>query len=284
MSYAYSFRPSRFGRMAGARYRASQRVPYARRYGAFGTASRSRVRSYGRGAPRFAGRYGMARVAPRVFRPGFDRTGGAYKRALYNPNADKAEIKNFDVLNTVSLALTNPLSVSVGSVTGAPLELLTQGVGENQRIGRKICVKSVHFRGNCEFVPQAASQGWDRAVIMLVLDTQCNGAFPANPPTDVFSSTNPAAFLLNLDNTNRFRILKTWSNDFNASVQDVGGVTLANQIRHVDMYVPMNMEVMYSAATGAIAEIRDNNLFLAYGSSNGECIFGGSSRVRFTDA
>jgi len=281
MSYAYTFRPSRFGRMAGARYRAAQRVPFARRYGAFGPASRSRVRSY---RPRFAGRYGLTRAAARPFRPGFDRTGGAYKRALYNPNADKAEVKNYDVLNTVALTLANPLSVSQSAITGGALELLTQGVGESQRIGRKICVKNFHLRGNCEFVPQAASQGWDRATIMLVLDTQCNGAFPANPPTDMFQSTNPSAWMLNLDNTNRFRILKTWSHDFNATVQDVGGLTLANQVAHVDMFVPMNMEVMYSANTGAIAEIRDNNLFLAYGSTNGECVFGGSSRVRFTDA
>jgi len=226
----------------------------------------------------------LTRAAPRMFRPGFDRTGGGYKRALYNPNADKAEIKNYDVLNTIALVFGNPLAVSTGATSGACLDLLTQGVGENQRIGRKICVKNIHYRGNVEYIPQVGSEAWDRAVIMIILDTQCNGAFPANPPTDVFSSTNPSAFLLNLDNSNRFRVLKSWSHDFNATVQDVGGATLANQIAHVDLYVPMNMEVVYSANTGAIAELRDNNIFLAFGSANGLCQFGGSSRVRFTDA
>lgn len=104
VGHLYRYRPSMFGARARARYAASRRRPYNRRYGAFGAASRSRARR----VP-YQGR----------------RIVAGYKRALYRAPA-YPEVKNYD--NT---AQGYPMGVffvtSSGATTGSFLVDLSQG-------------------------------------------------------------------------------------------------------------------------------------------------------------
>lgn len=276
MSYSYTFRPSRFGRMAGARFRAAQRVPYARRYGAFGPASRSRARS-------------GSIIRVNRGRAGFGRTRGTFTRALYGASR-RAEIKNYDISNGIGFTTGTSMAVGTSTATGNIAAGLTQGVGENQRVGREIIAKSLMLRGVVSFNPTASSDHVELFILYVILDTQCNGGGGAGTPCvlgDLFSTLAAGAEQLNMDNTARFRVLKRYTALFNTNTfQATSGSTTIppEQLRQCNIWIPLNMKMVYSEATGIITGIRTNNIFLAYGSANAKCDAAFSSRIRFTDA
>jgi len=115
----------------------------------------------------------------------------------------------------------------------------------------------------------------------IILDTQCNGAAAA--AADVYVGS-PIVTHINLANSSRFRIIKSWDHVWNP----MAGVTTAyiNTTKYINFYKKCNIPLQFSAATGAITEIRTNNLFLLAGASaaaiddlvsiNGNC------RLRFT--
>jgi len=275
MSYSYTFRPSRFGRIAGARFRASQRVPYARRYGAFGPASRSRARS-------------MVR-APGRGRAGFGRLRGTFGRALYGASR-RAEVKNYDVSNGIGFTTGTSMAVGTSTATGNILAGLSQGTGETQRVGREVILKSLMLRGVVSFNPTASSDHVELFILYVILDTQCNGGGGGGTPCvlgDLFSTLAAGAEQLNMDNTNRFRVLKRYTALFNTNAfqATAGSTTIpCEQLRQCNIYIPLNMKAVFSSTTGVITEIRSNNIFLAYGSANAKCDAAFSSRFRFTDA
>lgn len=276
MSYSYTFRPSRFGRMAGARYRASQRVPYNRRYGAFGPASRSRAR-------------GGSVVRVNRGRAGFGRTRGTFGRALFGASR-RAEVKNYDVPNGIGFVTGTSMAVGASTATGNILAGLSQGVGETQRVGREVILKSLSLNGVVAFNPTASSDAVEYFVMYVILDTQCNGGGGGGTPCvlgDLFSTLAAGAEQLNMDNSARFRVLRKVQYTFNTQAYQAtaGSTTLpAEQLRHCQVWIPLNCKVTYSEATGIISSIRSNNIFLAYGSANAKCDAAFSSRFRFTDA
>jgi len=274
MSYSYTFRPSRWGRIAGARYRASQRVPYARRYGAFGPASRSRARR------------GYIPRGRRLFRPGFDRPVGALARTRFNPYASTPEVKNYDTYGMAG-AMTTSLVTSSSVTTGMPLVGLTQGTSENERIGRKICVKQFTMTGIFEHAP-TTGPGHDIACLYVILDTQCNGGAGGGLPALIADVTNtiadPEAMFLNLDNSMRFKVLKKIVHVFPPTTQAPGGLQYATNVWRFSYNFKMNMEVNYASSSGIISEIKDHNIFFVFGSLIGKCGWAANCRIRFTDA
>jgi len=276
MAYRYTFRPSRFGRIAGARFRASQRVPYSSRYGAFGPASRSRARRV------YARRSGAGRA-------GFVGVRGNFTRQLYGASS-RAEVKNYDRLGDIGFTTTVGMGVPTSAITGAICTGLTQGTGENQRIGRAINVKSIHIRGMATFTPTLLTDTYETVVLYLILDTQANGGTVTGTPagsTEIFSPSNPGMELLNMDNSDRFRVLRRWTHQFNTNTYETiagASTTGPEQRALIDMYVKCNMKLVYAASTGNQAELRDNQVFLCAGSNLGKTEINASSRIRFTDA
>lgn len=271
---SYTFRPSRFGRIAGARYRASQRVPYARRYGAFGPASRSR---FGRARPRF-------------FRPGFDRVGGR----VYNPRRDALarralaapELKNHDL--THILGSSANILAAVDASSGMLLENIAQGVNGNQRIGRKIRLRSILLDGIISYTGGLANP-MDNFYLWLVHDKQANGTFAT--PQDLFTQFGivgapipPAGALVNLANTNRFRILRKWCIHIEPATLVPGGGAYAGNEIAFQFYTKIDMIIDYvSPSSGELASIKSNNISLMWAADNGGAGAVLRSRVRFTD-
>lgn len=203
------------------------------------------------------------------FIPGKTRTSGYYGR--YNTTKN-SELKFFDTQLAFSFDLTGEVPAT------GQLNLIPQGVTESQRVGRKCVVKSIHIRGYCL---GASDQPSDIIRLMVVLDRQCNGA--AAVGTDILTTANTYSFN-NLANSQRFLILKDWYLQYNVMASVGNAATFPNQVIKVKWNKKCNIPLEFSSTTGAITEIRSNNIFLyAAGLNDDKTTFVGNCRIRFSD-
>jgi len=146
------------------------------------------------------------------------------------------------------------------------LNFIQQQTGAYQRIGRKLIIKSilidlligVRNTGN-----QSVAVKW-----WLCLDRQANGQGPN--PGDVLTTTNGQApvnvppnaqlptvtWVPNIANRQRFRIMK--EKEFILTPQIVDQIML----RKCKCYIKCNIPIEYGGTTGAVAEIKSNNIFM----------------------
>lgn len=216
------------------------------------------------------------KVAPvavrRPFRPGYDRTGGFY-RISNSIN----ESKFLDTALSFNLDFTGEVPAT------GQLALIPQGDTESTRDGRIAYITSIQIKGYFVLVPAAAAVAATTAYVFVVLDTQTNGAAAA--VTDVLTGNNLGSSMINLANSQRFKILKKIIYDMNSPA----GVTTAynNVSMHCNWYKKIKIPMVYSGTAGAIGEIRSNNLFLLAGTntSSGDDLisFAGTCRIRFHD-
>ena len=124
------------------------------------------------------------------------RTGGFFG-SWNRPGGLGPELKTIDVSTT---------TISPVAVAGATVLLngVAQGSDYTNRIGRKVLLKSMLFRANMYPVLNTASPIGNTIRLLLVYDSQTNGALAA-----VADVLNAATYLqpTNLNNRDRFRIL-----------------------------------------------------------------------------
>lgn len=175
------------------------------------------------------------------------------------------------------------------------------GTGPNQRVGRKICIKSVQIRltisvivtvtGVAPAVTPAAAMR-----ILLVWDKQVNGAASVPAVSDLFATAGTTNALLNMDNRDRFAILmdKVVSQANTTSTlgfpsQTTGMIASKNVFKK---YKKLNHETVFNAGTaGDQSDIVSGGLYLvlcsdAQGSSTNslEVVnFTGNARIRYED-
>ncbi len=210
-----------------------------------------------------------ARVAVTTAQRGFVRSTGFYGRFS---GARGGEKKFFDTtLGSTALA-------TAGVILSPSLNLVPQGVTESNRVGRKCTVTRINFRGFL-ILNSGTAQTSELFRIMLVLDKQANGA----PATilDILESADEKSFN-NLSNNQRFMVLKDWYGAMNKTA-DIG--TNINSTQRVLTYFKnCNIPVEFSSTTGAIGEIRSNNLLLLGISATGTTIsLSHTTRIRFAD-
>lgn len=203
---------------------------------------------------------------------GYSRTGGYYGRF----GGSGGELKFFDTALSFNYDTTGEVPAT------GQLVLIPQGVTESTRVGRKCVIKSIQMRGFLTYSPGAAADAFVGVVMYLVQDTQCNGA--AATVTDVLTSNALGTALRNIANSERFKILKSWRWVFNATA----GVSTAydGQKKNFEYYKTCSIPLEFSSTTGAITELRSNNLFLLAGSDGGGddlVSMTGNCRVRFSD-
>jgi len=256
------------------------------------TVKRSRERSSGPGALALSrmpfkspARIGTIVSAPRYqasqVQRGYTRVGGYYGR--FNTRGRVAsgqagsELKFFDTALSIPFDLTAEVPA-----TGGQINLIPQGVTESTRVGRKCVLKSIHLKGDMLMAP-AAGAGSCTVFLYLVLDKQCNGA--AAGVTDVLTSASLNSALTNLENSDRFQILKKFAWSFTGQAGAAAAVQTVS--KNMEYYKKVNIPIEYdsSASTGAIGTIRSNNVFLIAGSSVLDDIvtLTGVCRVRFSD-
>lgn len=206
---------------------------------------------------------------------GYLRTSGQYGR--YGAGG---ELKFFDTAISFLVDLTAEVPAT------GQLNLIPQGVTESTRVGRACVIKSIQFRANLTMTSQTVAASSTNVWIYIVLDKQANGA--AAGTTDVFDFSTAAQLptaLINMNNTKRFRILKKFKMAFNSTAYSSGGTAFATITKMIDWYKKCDIPLDFSSTTGAITEIRSNNIFLVAGGMNADDLISvtGTVRLRFSD-
>lgn len=228
-----------------------------------------------RSGTRAGTRYRRKSTTPRrlTYTPGRDRTGGYYGR--YQPQGDE---KKF--LDT-PLTLEDPVAAT-GNVYDSLVEI-PQGAGESQRVGRKCTITAISLRYvvslNNTSTPSSTEDG---CRVIIFHDKQCNGAIA--PITQVLASDTYLSYN-NLANKERFRILSDKFHDLSSTAGSYDGTNDQFGAKGVtkSVYLRCDIPIEFSGATGAIAEIRSNNIGVLIISDKAKCNFSGLARVRYSD-
>lgn len=185
----------------------------------------------------------------------------------YRPAAQ--ELKWFD--SSLNAGLVGGLAGNVYS-----LNLVSQGTGPSQRIGRTITVRHIEIKINLEasWVVPVGITADTRNIsyrVDLILDKQANGAYPVG--ADIYDTALGAGVVVtnkfaNLLNSDRFVFMKRWEGDMNppSSTTVVAGAnnifTTGRDLKYKKR-CSIPIELTPQAAT-TIADCRSNNLLLVY--------------------
>jgi len=172
----------------------------------------------------------------------------------------------------------------VGDAVARRQRLVAQGDGQNERIGHKICIKKAMFRLRVNLLNQASATPTGATLrILIVLDKQCNGAVAA--VADIITDADVYGFN-NLDNTDRFVILKDKWVTVNPMTFASTGPTNALNEKFVKINIPLNIPINYNAtaSTGALSTQRSNNILVCAASTSVNNVsLTGTYRIRYTD-
>lgn len=208
--------------------------------------------------------------------PGFTRIGGYYGRFAKG----SGETKFHDLL-TVDGAMTTG-----GTLTDIPsINLIAQGTTESTRIGRKCNIRNILWKFDIKLAASTDKQDTtDMARVILYLDMQTNGA-ATSAVTDILETANYLSFR-NLANSGRFKILMDRTYAMNAPAGAGNGTTedWGEHIIHDEFYKKCNIPLEFSGVTGAITELRSNNIGILTISRDAALTgLNGQMRIRFSD-
>lgn len=208
--------------------------------------------------------------------PGVTRTGGYYGR--YRSSARPSgtgELKFFDSTDSITVPTSGDVNTS--------LNLIPQGVTESTRIGRKCTLKSIMLRGMVR-LPNTSdpTKTADQVRVIVYQDKQANGATAA--VTDILESAHINSFR-NLANSGRFRVLMEREVTVNCQAGAYDGTN--DQFGQVEKdfkaMIKCNVPLEFDSTTGAITEIRSNNVGVLAVSQNGAALLSYYARVRYAD-
>ncbi len=198
---------------------------------------------------------------------GYTRTSGVY--GVFTKKSKK-ELKFFD-----KLTLKNPVPVA-GEVNN--LNLVPQGTSQSTRIGRLMTVKSINLNLEYRLNAVSTTAAWDTVRMMLVVDRQANGTTAT--VTQVLEASLPQAFY-NLNNSRRFLVLWDKLLNMNATAAIGTGVATSERGINIRYRKRITIPIDFNNTTGAITEIRSNNIFLLQLSSTGNALTTVQSRIRY---
>ncbi len=218
------------------------------------------------------------RAAGASYIPGYYRKSGYFGRYGTSAAGSIQEKKFFDQTHN------DPAGDWSAGRIGTSWNLVPQGDTESTRVGRMIKIHSIQVRGKTELATNTSTKS-PCIRFFLFLDKQCNGAEPA--VTDVLEA---ADFLAHnkLENSGRFVTLKTWiicMNQIaaagNGTANDWGELTRTWQY-YKSFKVPI--KIQFSGATGALTEIKSNNLMLGWITDKVDALaLEYCTRIRYTD-
>ena len=201
------------------------------------------------------------------------------KRRLkaYNYGGMKKELKFHD--------FTCATTATTGGAVEDTILNIAAGTGESQRVGRKIFVKGVHFRGHWEISSATLTDSAQIVRVIFYVDKQANGATAA--VLDLLEAADIERHYNLLNVPSRFKILWDHTMNFPPTAGAYDGVddNAGDRKKFVSRYMPVNKRIDYSAGTGAITELCCNNIgyMVFIESTNPSASFNGFARVRFYD-
>ena len=180
----------------------------------------------------------------------------------------------------VDLASASYALDTTGSIT--QLNVVAQGAAVTQRVGKKIVMKGLQFRGLMQNGSTAAAND---VAFMIVYDKRPTGVLPAI--TDILNSV--AAQAMNNDaNAGRFSILKRVDEVLIGNLTAAANYTEA-AVKSCDYWLDLKSRgtTYKAAATGAIADVEEGALYLVTvgGTAAGTAAatLTGTFRLRFLD-
>lgn len=212
----------------------------------------------------------------RRFTPGKDRTGGFYGR--FSPAG--GELKFFDSdINVGAFSATGAVQASINNIA--------QGTAENQRIGRKCTLRSLHWTyeiGVPNHVGSATPPGGQEGRIIMFIDKQANGAGAA--VLDLLQTADWQSYR-NLANSGRFQVLMDKTITFNHDNLSQNGAANYSSVGITKSYKcnkKVNIPLEFNGVDGVTSEIRSNNIGILFISKNANDLSLGSKlRLRFSD-
>ncbi len=205
---------------------------------------------------------------------GYTRRTGYYGR--YGP-AQQGEAKFFEH------AISQSAMPNAGTVTDS-INLVAQGVTETERVGRKCTVRYLQIRYLIRLMAAtAAADSGSVARIIVFQDKQTNGV-TANT-TEILEQAHPRSFY-NLANSGRFNILldKLWClSPQAAAATTTTTFTTMESVKCGLLTAHIDVPLEFSGTTGAITEVRSNNIGILFMSEDGRCELIYNARIRFTD-
>lgn len=190
-----------------------------------------------------------------------------------------AEMKYFD-----TLIGDQSLSATTGLILAPSLNLMQQGNGETDRIGRKCVIQSVHIKMRVRQAAATSTVTTDNLVrIMVYHDKQSNGG-PATAA--LLLTTDDILSFRNLQTTGRFRILYDTTRAVYTPLSGNGTASVSGEKQlYVKMNKKCNIPLEFDASTGAISDLTTNNIGIAVWIQDTApaVVFQVSARVRFSD-
>ncbi len=206
---------------------------------------------------------------------GFTRTAGYYGRF----GGLSGEKKFHDVELPITTA------AATGTIMSASMNIIAAGTSEIQRIGRISVIRQIHINGQFTLSNTTAQTNtWERFRFILYVDHQCNGATAA--VLDILETADVLSFR-NLAQSKRFTIL--WDHTAFIHLQCGAGNTTTNQFgKHVKLLkynkADLNIPIEFNGPTGAITEVRSNNIGVLCLTHDGRGEVEFLGRLRFTDS
>ncbi len=162
------------------------------------------------------------------------------------------------------------------------LFVIADGTTAEQRSGNKVTLTQVQATFEFQLpVTTNATETADVIRIILFIDKDPDGALPA--VNDLLQSAVIESYE-SVPNMNRFRIL---SDRIVTITSMAGGGTAGTNFGRAKKYFrikrKLNLPVLYSATSGLIATVRDNNVFILFISSNGLTTVFYTVRFRYLD-
>lgn len=176
---------------------------------------------------------------------------------------------------------------------------LFQGSTFYQRIGNKICMKSIYVTGyfSPNLVVSPTKSTFAR--IMVIYDAQANGLLPTGAGvtavilsyTNTGPQTTTAVDQLNPDNKDRFKILCDWRTPLLADAAGTNALSVNTpQNVYFQRYCKLqNLETLYNASTGTVGDIRTGSLLLVAmidgnnSQTDADWTFTWTARLRYCD-
>lgn len=199
-------------------------------------------------------------------------------------NQTGPEIKYVDIISSDAT-----INLSTSAVDFVLLNGVSQGSDNTNRIGRKVTAKALEinavFTGN---IPTNVASTSDQAAMVrwwVIVDAQADGATPIS--TDVWSGSDFIVDHRNLNNTERFKILRT--GEFVLGPQNGVG-TAGSQMPskyYLKCHIPLNDAIRYAGTSAAVTDIASGAYYLCYcadtlGQASGPSIKIGT-RFKFID-
>lgn len=213
-----------------------------------------RTREYGTKTP--------ARYQKRRYAPPTTSTAGVSQRS-YVPLARRGYRLN----NVEKKSIDTAMSATI--TNGGQFYALcvpVPGAGMSDRVGRKLTMKSLYIRGTVQVQLSATPSGSVTSEahmlrLIVLYDKQPNGALPAL--ADILGAGGTVNSMFNIDNRDRFQILKdkTWA--FDPMIYDSTNDAYAwnRCIYPVKIFKKINLETIFNAGTaGTSADINSGNL------------------------